>query len=175
MARLDAKLSAILDGTTPPADTDECFALAEFCQLPCRQFYAASADFYRKAFAADPTLVGELRMGIRYGAACAAAQAGCGKGNDSANDKRDESVHLRRQALDWLLSELDGWRSELKKYGDKARFAVREEMQRWQQDPNLHGVRDGNALAKLAKAEHQEWRKLWEEVEELRQRAAEKK
>jgi hypothetical protein len=38
----------------------------------------------------------------------------------------------------------------------------------------IAGVR-GDALAKLPEAERQEWQKLWDDVEALRKRAAEKK
>jgi hypothetical protein len=44
-------------------------------------------------------------------------------------------------------------------------------MQHWQQDTDFAGVR-GDALDKLPQAERQEWRKLWEDVEALRKRAA---
>jgi hypothetical protein len=47
-------------------------------------------------------------------------------------------------------------------------------MHEWTQAPDLAGVR-GDALAKLPEAERQEWHKLWDEVEILRKRAAEKK
>jgi hypothetical protein len=47
-------------------------------------------------------------------------------------------------------------------------------MQRRQHDPDFAGVR-GDALAELPEAERQEWQKLWDDVEALRKRAAEKK
>ena len=56
----------------------------------------------------------------------------------------------------------------LEKEPDKARPLVRARMQHWQQDPDFNGVRGGGALAKLPEAERHEWRKLWQEVEELR-------
>jgi hypothetical protein len=40
--------------------------------------------------------------------------------------------------------------------------------------PDLAAVR-GNAIAKLPEAERQQWQKLWDDVEALRKRAAEKK
>jgi hypothetical protein len=45
-------------------------------------------------------------------------------------------------------------------------------MRAWQRDEDLAGVR-GDTLAKLPEAERREWQKLWQEVEELRKRAAE--
>ena len=49
---------------------------------------------------------------------------------------------------------------------------MRMEMQAWLNDSSFNGVRGDEALAKLPEAERREWRKLWEEVEELRKRAA---
>jgi hypothetical protein len=48
-------------------------------------------------------------------------------------------------------------------------------MQRWSGDAYFACVRSPDALAKLPEAERQEWQKLWQEVEELRKRAAEGK
>ena len=37
-------------------------------------------------------------------------------------------------------------------------------MQQWQEDADLAGVRDTNALAKLPATEHDAWHKLWDDV-----------
>jgi hypothetical protein len=169
---LDAKLPKILSGQDRPADTAERFALAEFCQLRCRQLYAASARFYSEVFSADPTLIDDPRTGILYGAGSAAALAGCGQGKDADKLEREETARLRGQALGWLRANLGAWRSEFERHGDKARFTVREEMQSWQRDSAFDGVRADTALAKLRGPESREWQQLWQEVEELRQRAA---
>jgi len=42
-------------------------------------------------------------------------------------------------------------------------------MNSWQLNADLAGVR-GDALSKLPEAERQEWQKLWDEVELLRQK-----
>jgi hypothetical protein len=54
----------------------------------------------------------------------------------------------------------------------KASPAVRQQMQHWLSDDDFAGVRGSDALAKLPEAERNEWRKLWQEVETLRRRAA---
>jgi len=165
--RLDAKLPSFLSGKTQPADAAERIALAELCQLPCRQFNAAAARLFTDAFAADPKLANDLDIGNRYAAACAAALAGCGQGKDAANLEAKEYARLRGQALAWLTADLAAYRSMLA----QAPAKVRQGMQHWQQDSDFNGVRGAAALAKLPEAERQEWRKLWEEVEELRKRA----
>lgn len=48
-------------------------------------------------------------------------------------------------------------------------------MRHWQQDADLAGVRDAATLAKLPEDERKPWRELWDDVETLRQRAAEPK
>ena len=44
-------------------------------------------------------------------------------------------------------------------------------MMRWKTAPDLGGVRDSEALAKLSEAGHKEWRSLWADVESLLKRA----
>jgi hypothetical protein len=50
-------------------------------------------------------------------------------------------------------------------------MAISGDMRSWQNDPQLGGVRDEAELAKLAKAEREQWVKLWADVEELRAKA----
>jgi hypothetical protein len=47
-------------------------------------------------------------------------------------------------------------------------------MQHWLQDDDFAGVRSTEALARLPKGERQEWEKLWQEVNALRQLATER-
>jgi serine/threonine protein kinase/tetratricopeptide (TPR) repeat protein len=107
-----------------------------------------------------------------YNAACAAALAGCGKG-DAINLSEDEKARLRGQSLVWLRAHLDHWRVELEKDSEKFRAGIQKEMQRWQKDSDFDGVR-GDALAKLPEAERQAWQALWDDVAALEKRAAEK-
>ena len=56
--------------------------------------------------------------------------------------------------------------------GPAFRENVRQALEAMRTDPTLAAVRDDDALMKLPEAEHREWQKLWENVETLRQRAA---
>jgi hypothetical protein len=47
-------------------------------------------------------------------------------------------------------------------------------MQRWLKDDDFAGVRGAESLARLPEAEGKDWQKLWDEVEALRQRAAQR-
>src|SRR5207244_5801130 len=135
--------------------------------------YAAAARFSSEAFAAEPALADDVNTGKRYDAACAAALGGCSQGKDAGNLEPEGYMRLRAQALAWLLADLDAWRARLEKEPHKTRAQVLQNMLDWQRDPDFIGVRGETALAKLPEAERQEWRKLWQNVEELSKRAAE--
>jgi hypothetical protein len=108
----------------------------------------------------------------RYNAACAAALAGCGQGQFTADLDENKCVRLRRQALDWLRADLEAWRSLLAKDPDKARPVVVKQLQHWQVDPDFANIRGREALGRLPEPERKEWKRLWQEVEALHQRAA---
>ena len=87
------KRAAILRGEARPADATEQLGLGELCTLKKR--YAAAARFYADAFTAEPKLADDLQRWNRYGAACAAALAAAGKGEDAAKLADQERVKLR--------------------------------------------------------------------------------
>ena len=70
-----------------------------------------------------------------------------------------------------MRADLAAYRRLLEKEPEKARPAVRDPMRHWQQDKDFAGVR-GEALDKLPEVERREWQRLWQEVEALRQQAA---
>jgi eukaryotic-like serine/threonine-protein kinase len=171
MAELDDRLTAALEGKAQPKGATERLAFAQLCQR-YRKRYSAAARFSEGAFADQPALAEDLASGHRYNAACAAALAGCGQGQDAAGLDDKEHARLRKQALDWLRADLGAWRRSLEKAPDKARPAVAKTMQHWLADPDFAGVRGEAALAKLPEAERPRWQDLWEEVEALQRRAA---
>jgi serine/threonine protein kinase/Flp pilus assembly protein TadD len=166
---LDAKLSRVLQGPAQPADAAEMLALAKLCQ-DYKKHYAAATRLYAEAFAAEPKLADDLSTVHRYNAACAAALAGCGQGEDAAPLDDAARARLRRQALDWLLADLAARRQLLAKEPAKSRAAVQQTLRHWQQDTDFAGVR-GDALAKLSEAERPAWRQLWEDVEQTLEKA----
>ena len=82
-----------------------------------------------------------------------------------------ERARLRRQALDWLQDDLAAWTKVAAKGSAQAKAAVRQQIEHWQKDTDLAGVRDKAALAKLPKEEQQAWGKLWAGVEALLKKA----
>jgi tetratricopeptide (TPR) repeat protein/tRNA A-37 threonylcarbamoyl transferase component Bud32 len=168
--KLDARLSAFLKGDAQPADAGEQIALAELCQR-IKKRYAAAARLYTGAFAADTKLAGDLQRQHRYNAACVAALAAAGKGEDAAKLEAKERARLRRQALAWLQADLAAWAQVAAKTSAQDKPQVRRTLEHWQRDSDLAGVRDKAALAKLPKEEQQAWHKLWADVEAVRKRA----
>jgi hypothetical protein len=144
--------------------------LAEVALL--KKWVAAAARLYADGFARDAALAGNLRAGHRYDAACAAALAASGQGQDAARLDDRELARLRRQALDWLRADLDAWAKQLASGRPDDRAAVRKTMLHWRHDPDLAGLRDAAALGKLPADERAAWHKLWEDVRELHAKAA---
>jgi serine/threonine-protein kinase len=122
----------------------------------------------------EPRLANDLAAGWRSNVACAAALAGCGQGADADKLDTQEHARLRQQALDWLRADLKAYRQMLEKSQGQAGPAIAKQMQHWLQDEDFVGVRGAEALARLPKGERQEWEKLWQEVEALRRRAAQR-
>jgi serine/threonine-protein kinase len=170
LADLDARLPAILRGETKPADAAEQRDLARLCQQYKRQ-YAAAARFYADAFAARPRLAEDLRTGDRYNAACAAALAGCGRGEDAAKLGAKERARWRGQALTWLRADLAARAKQLESGKPEDRADVQEQLRHWQEDADLAGLRDPDSVAKLPADEQEACRKLWADVAALLKQA----
>jgi tetratricopeptide (TPR) repeat protein len=165
---LDEKLDALARGQALPGEARELLALAEFCVGPKKR-YAAAARFYAAAFAAEPKLTDYLYSARRYKAACAAALAAGGEGRDAADLDPTERRQWRRQALVWLTAELKSWAARFETHpADKD---VAKTLKRWQDDPDLAGVRDEKSLARLSSEEQTAWRTFWGDVQALRARA----
>jgi tetratricopeptide (TPR) repeat protein len=161
---LDTRLPALLQGDELPKDTAEQLALADLCQH-YKKRYAAAARFYADAFAAGVAQTTRRA----YAAACAAALAASGKGEDAAQLVAKEKTRLRQQALAWLKHAL---KIQGKLLEDPERQKdVWETLQHWQKDADLAAVRGDEALAKLPADEQAGWRQLWADVEKTLARA----
>jgi hypothetical protein len=73
----------------------------------------------------------------------------------------------RSQALAWLKADLASWTKVLEADQPAARTQVQQVLQHWRSDPDLAGVRDPDARAKLPETEHSAWRALWADVDAL--------
>jgi serine/threonine-protein kinase len=82
-----------------------------------------------------------------------------------------ERARLRKQALDWLRADL-ALRAKSLESGTPAEDAkVQGVMRRWQQVPDLAGIRDPAALVQLPAGERNACEVLWVEVQALIDRA----
>jgi serine/threonine-protein kinase len=166
------ELPALLAGRQQPRDNAEWLALLGACQFEGR--HAAAVQLYAGAFAADPKLAEDFfAAGHRYIAARHAALAASGRGADAPQDDKDRS-RLRGQALDWLKSELTAL-GKLAEGPAEQSLRVRQLLAWWRADPDLTGVRDNDALAKLPEDERAKWRQLWVEVDGMLERVGDKK
>jgi serine/threonine protein kinase/Flp pilus assembly protein TadD len=168
-AKVEEQLSRFLEGNTTPASARDWTDVAEVCTR--KRLNRAAARFYEDAFAANLGLADDLAAAHRYSAACVAALAGCGQGNDVAQLDGRERAHLRRQALKWLRADFTAWTKELAKNTHEARAEVQKQMKHWQTDADFAGVRGPEVLAKLPEAERQPWQTLWSDVAEMVTRA----
>jgi hypothetical protein len=167
---LDGRLPAVLRGVVRPADAAECLAFALLCQRYKRR-YDGSARFYAEAFAARPDLAGDLPAGHCYNAACAAALAASGQGEDAAFLDGRGRARWRREALTWLRADLALWAKRLEDGKPADRSLVQKTLRHWRADANLASLRDKDALAKLPEGERQACVRLWADVDALLKRA----
>jgi tetratricopeptide (TPR) repeat protein len=154
------KLPAFWDGSYTPASTDERLGLAAWCKI--KKLHRTATGLYAAAFAADPKLADDLKAGHRYNAACYAALAAAGQGEDAAK--------LRQQAFDWLRADLALRRKQLESGQPTDRAAVQRALRHWQKNTDLAGLRDAATLAKLPAEERAACERLWSDVAALLQR-----
>jgi tetratricopeptide (TPR) repeat protein len=156
LVALEGRFAEFQDGKFQPKDNAERLGLAKIGLL--KQAFPTAARLFAEA-------------GDRYDAACCAARAGTGQGPEAARLDAAGRARLRNQACAWLRAELGDWTKRLDSARPADRLAVQQQLQRWQRNSDLAGVRDRDALAKLPADEREAWRKLWGDVEVLRQQA----
>ncbi len=169
LVALADRLPALLRGEDQPKGGAERLDLAQF-GYETKHFVAATR-LWAEALNANPKLADDMLAGHRYNAACAAALAGCGEGKDDPKPDEAARAKLRGQALGWLKGELAAWTNRLESSPPQVPPLVIRTLVHWKADPDLVGVRDQSALAKLPKAESEEWRLLWAKVDDLLKRA----
>jgi serine/threonine-protein kinase len=158
-------LTQLLAGHEKPRDQDEWMALIAICQSMQRT--AQAATLYADAFKKAPA----LSQRWRYAAACCAARAGCGDGEDVAQLSETERAVSREQARGWLRDDLAAMNMQLAKEPKVARAMVSKRLESWFKDAALAGVRDDAAIDKLPSVEREAWRALWRDAQSLLSRA----
>jgi eukaryotic-like serine/threonine-protein kinase len=161
-------LRAFLAGEYQPRDNDERLALLGVCQYTNRSL--AIARLYADAFVAAPSLAEDLGTGHRYSAARAAALVGCGRSADAKGLGDEDRPRWRQQARRWLREDLAAWERSLS--GPVAgRIRAAQTLARWRTDPDFAGLRALSEMARLSADERKDWLALWEEVNDLINRA----
>jgi hypothetical protein len=107
----------------------------------------------------------------RYNAACAASLAGIGQGNDAVKLDDKERTRLLKQAHDWLRADLVHWTKQTASDRPADRALAMQTLKHWQEDADLAGIRDKDAVTKLPEAEQVAFRKLWADVDEVLKRS----
>jgi hypothetical protein len=159
---LEGRLAAIVRGTDRPA-VGECLDAAEVCYV--KQHFATAARLYAEVFEATPKVSEDLRAGHRFNAACAAALAGCGRGDDAAGLRDDERARFREHARNWLRLDLLEWARKLEGTDVPDWIEGHKVLAQWRNAPDLATLRDSGALDNLPPAERSECRALWAEVD----------
>jgi serine/threonine-protein kinase len=169
LVECDALLPAVLNGAAEPSNAEAALGFARVCQHTKR--HAAAARLSAAAMEATLGAANDPRTGLRYHAACSAALAGCGRGDDApAGDA--ERARLRGRAVDWLRADLARWAKAAESGDPNARAAVKATLSHWKEDPDLAGVRDKDCPEMLPEAEREKWRRLWADVDAVLQKAA---
>jgi serine/threonine protein kinase/tetratricopeptide (TPR) repeat protein len=169
LVELEARLPRVLAGQEAVADARERLSFGQLCSLQRR--FESATRFSEAALAQEPGLAGDLTRGYRYDAACSAALAAAGAGQDAGSLGDDQRARRRGQARDWLREDLRQHARDLEKAAPPARLATAGTLQHWLHDPDLRGVRDDEYLAKLPPEERDACTSLWGDVRALLDRA----
>jgi tetratricopeptide (TPR) repeat protein len=169
---LEKRLPALVAGNDRLGDDRERL---EFCELLRRQErFAAAARFWADAFAADSKTAEDLKAAHRYHAACHAALAAAGKGEDAGKLDAKERARLRTQALDWLRADLALRTRQLESGRPDDRAEVQFVIKRWQGEKHLAGIRDMTALDQLPPDQLKAFTQFWADVAALLKKAEDK-
>src|SRR5262245_10321237 len=104
MQEREEALSRILAGGKDEADGTDLVVLAKMCRQ-YKERYATATMLFRRGFESKPDGPALAQLN-RYDAACAAALAGVGKGEEASKLTEEEKAKLRGQARQWLRDEL---------------------------------------------------------------------
>jgi tetratricopeptide (TPR) repeat protein len=171
LLELDTRLPALLKREDQAKDAAELVEFARLCTL--KKLNVTAVRFYEQAFSLKPELAGDFKAAHRYNAACAAARASDGKGEDVDKLDDKERSRWRQQALRWLGADLVLRGKQIDGKDPKTQAAAQSALKYWQHDADLAGVRDEKALAQLPEAERAAWQQFWTEVETLRKKTQE--
>jgi hypothetical protein len=164
----ESQLMELLDGSYKPKSALELVDFARLCAL--RQHFSTSCRLWGEAFKTNPRLADDIRAGLRYQAARAAAQAAHIQQEGDTTSGTDRPEQLRTQALAWLNADLAAHTRILDSGVLRDRATLPRRLGQWRVDPALAYLHDDAVLAGLSEPERRAWQRLWEEGETLRKR-----
>jgi tetratricopeptide (TPR) repeat protein/tRNA A-37 threonylcarbamoyl transferase component Bud32 len=162
MLALEKRLSLVLEGKEATA-AGELLKMVVMCQEYKRR-YPTAVRLYQDAFKVDASLADDGTKQHRYNAACAAALAAAGNGEEAAKLVAEEKANFREMARNWLQAELDLVRKKLKRGELPVVIETEDRLVRWQRDADLADVRDIGKLNGLSESQRKPWRALWADV-----------
>jgi eukaryotic-like serine/threonine-protein kinase len=163
-AKILPSLPAFLAGTWQPTDNNQRLALTGVCQF--QGLAAHCFQLYIDAFSADPALANNLDPDLRFRAACAAAIAASGTGQDSNSLSPTQRTAMRASALKWLSDDLDAMTAQLNLGDHDSSDRFEQNLKLWRSTSELAGVRQETALQKLSPDEIDQWNTFWSSVDE---------
>jgi hypothetical protein len=134
-----------------------------------------AARLWADAFQGESKLSQDIQANHRCDAACAAALAGSGQGNDEPPLDEAGEARWRKQAVEWLRADLAYWTKQVETGPSQARQLVAQTLQHWKSDADLVGIREQASLAKLPDDEQKACRALWAEVDGVLRKVQEAK
>ncbi|CAN5194954.1 hypothetical protein BH11PLA2_BH11PLA2_13890 [soil metagenome] len=146
-------LESSLAGKFTPSKAEDLFELGRLCYFQKR--YVTGVKYFEDALAKSPGLAGKF-MANHY---LTAAHAGLGHGVDAGDVA--EQTRCRKQSLQWLKEWLDIQTKKADKGDGKVRISVRRDVRMVTDHPDLAGVREPGALAKLPAEERKAWQQFW--------------
>lgn len=124
----------------------------------------------RRAIRSLPKTAKNPNSYLRYNAACCAILHAAGRGRQVPPP--GDRPSLRREAFEWLQSDLRAWPAEPAEDPAGGRETAHRWMRHWLADPDLADVRHPLPLAFLPADERAKWQKLWTQVRALRDATA---
>ncbi|HEY7314137.1 MAG TPA: tetratricopeptide repeat protein [Gemmataceae bacterium] len=171
LVELENKLPAFLQGEASPVHPGDAITLAWMCRQH-KKLHASAARLYTDAFAAEPKLAADLNQQHRYHAACSAALAAAGQGEDARLLSDKAAAMFRRWALNWLRDDLRTYARDAEQNNAALKQTIQHRLVQWRRDVALAAVREAQALDRLGDNERAAWQALWRDVDELRTRVA---
>jgi serine/threonine protein kinase/Flp pilus assembly protein TadD len=168
LVKADQEVLAVLRGDIQPADRRQFGPYIAVCRT--KKAYANAVQLWHLCFSKYGAETENPNDRLLFEASRDAALAM--SLDQSSGAARGANSHvMRKQAYEWLNTDLDWWSSQFKKKGRIVSPELAETLSKWQQASELDTLRDKRYLAKLPQRELEAWEKLWADVEILRKQA----